>query len=347
MRSGIHKPIRRTMLGLALLGMSVSGLASSAAAEASKVRFADQIGLLYLPMRVAIEKKLVEKHAKEAGLGDVTVEVSQFSGGGAVNTAILSGGVDFAAGGIPPLLKLWDRTKGTDTEVRGTISLTHMAYKLFTIDPNVKTIDDYVGIQGHRIALPSVKVSTQAVTLAMAAEKKFGQDKAFSLDNLTVSMPHPQAYAAMKSGSQPIKSHFATLPFSYQLVKEIKARQVFSSYDVAGGSHTGVVLYNTKKWKDENPKLFKAVVDAFSEASQWIKDNPKEAAELFKNSEKSPNTAEEILEMISDRSEVEYRTDVRGTLIYAEFLHRTGDIKNMPTSWKDYFWESVHQFEGD
>ena len=35
-----------------------------------------------------------------------------------MNTAILSGSVDIAAGGIPPLLKIWEKTKGTPTEAR-------------------------------------------------------------------------------------------------------------------------------------------------------------------------------------------------------------------------------------
>jgi NitT/TauT family transport system substrate-binding protein len=317
-----------------------------AAAEANQVVIADQIGLLYLPLRVALEQKLIEKHAKADGLGDVTVSLRQFSGGGAVNTAILSGSVDIAAGGIPPLLKIWDRTKGTPTEVRAMIALTHMAYKLFSIDPRIKSIDDYLNYSDAKIALPSAKVSTQAVTLEMAAEKKFGAGKAFVLDPLTVSVPHPQAYAAMMSGSLPTKSHFATLPFSYDYAHNPKVHLVFSSYDLIG-PHTGVVLYNTRKWKDENPKLFKAVADAFYEAHAWIKDHPAEAADLFLRTDKSTHTAAQIREMITDKSEVEYRPDMRGTYVYAEFLHRTGDMTTLPQSWKDYCWESVTQLPGN
>lgn len=326
------------------VGMSTS---APAYAEASEVRIADQIGLLYLPLRVVIERKLIEKHAAADGLDNITVKTASFSGGGAVNTALLSGSVDFAAGGIPPLLKLWDRTKGTPTEVRGAISLTFMAYKLFTIDPRIKTLADYRKYPDTRIALPSVKASTQAVTLEMASEKAFGNGNAFVLDSQTVSMPHPQALAAMVSGRTPVRSHFATLPYSYELAHELHAREILSSYDIAGGPHTGVVLYNTKKWKEDNPKLFKAVVDAFLEAHEWIDKNPEAAAALFKRTDKSKATAADILTMIQDRSEVDYRPDVKGTMIYADFLHRTGDLKSMPASWKDYFWESVYGFKGD
>lgn len=347
---GIGKPAcRRLALGLMFAGLlsAFFGMARLPAhAEANQVVIADQIGLLYLPLRIVVEQKLIEKHAKADGLGDVTVTLRQFSGGGAVNTAILSGSVDIAAGGIPPLLKIWDRTKGTPTEVRAMIALTHMAYKLFSIDPRIKSLKDYQTYADSKIALPSVKVSTQAVTLEMAAEKQFGEGKAFALDPMTMSMPHPQAFAAMKSGDLPVKSHFATLPFSYDLTRDPKVHLVFSSYDLVG-PHTGVVLYNTRKWKEENPKLFKAVTEAFFEAHEWIKNHPHEAAEQFVRTDKSAHTAAQIEEMITDRSEVEYRPDMRGTYVYAEFLHRTGDMKTLPASWKDYCWESITQLPGN
>jgi NitT/TauT family transport system substrate-binding protein len=339
---------RRSVMAGALLACIgfITGSPLPAFAEANQVVFADQIGLLYLPLRVVVQRKLIEKHAKADGLGDVTVTLRKFSGGGAVNTAILSGSVDIAAGGIPPLLKIWDRTKGTPTEVRAMIALTHMPYTLYTIDPRIKTIADYAKYTDGKIALPSVKVSTQAVTLEMAAEKTFGPGKAFVLDPLTMSVPHPQALAAMLSGNLPIKSHFATLPFSYDLAHDPKAHLVFSSYDLVG-PHTGVVLYNTRKWKEANPKLFKAVAEAFYEAHAWIKGHPREAADLFFRTEKSKNSADQIYEMISNPKAIEYRPDMRGTYVYAEFLHRIGDLKNMPASWKDYCWESITQLPGN
>ncbi len=337
---------RAPLAAIVALAAVFGSSAEPARAEADHVVIADQIGLLYLPLRVAVQRHLIEQHAKQAGLGDITVTLRQFSGGGAVNTAILSGSVDIAAGGIPPLLKIWDRTRGTPNEVRAMIALTHMAYKLYSVDPRIHTIADYANITDAKIAVPSVKVSTQAVTLEMAAQKQFGAGKAFALDPLTVSMPHPQAYAAMMNGNLPVKSHFATLPFTYMLQKSGKAHLVFSSYDLVG-PHTGVVLYNTRKWKDANPKLFKAVADAFFEAHEWIKAHPRETAELFVKTEKSAETADEVLEMISDKAEVEYRPDIRGTYVYAQFLKENGDLSTLPASWKDYCWESVTDLPGN
>jgi NitT/TauT family transport system substrate-binding protein len=43
--------------------------------------------------------KLVEKHAKAAGVGDITVEWSTFRSSDVMNDALISGNLDFASDG--------------------------------------------------------------------------------------------------------------------------------------------------------------------------------------------------------------------------------------------------------
>jgi hypothetical protein len=31
---------------------------------------------------------------------------------------------------------------------------------------------------------------------------------------------------------------------------------------------------------------------------------------------------------------------------FAAFLHKNGNIKNKPASWKDYFWDVAHHLKG-
>ena len=119
--------LRRFFTAAALGAALATAPLGSARAEVSEVRFAQQFGLLYLPMHVVVDQKLVESCAKEAGLGDVKVGMYRFSGGAAVNQALLSGNVDFAAGGIGPLLKLWDKTKGR-INVRAMSTLAAMLF---------------------------------------------------------------------------------------------------------------------------------------------------------------------------------------------------------------------------
>ena len=79
----------KSFLGKMLAGGVASVLclvAGSAMAEVQTVRFARQLGLGYLQLYVAQDLKLVEKHAKEAGLGDVTAAYTPLGSPSAVNS---------------------------------------------------------------------------------------------------------------------------------------------------------------------------------------------------------------------------------------------------------------------
>jgi NitT/TauT family transport system substrate-binding protein len=337
--------ITRFVAGVALGTALAVGPASNALAEANEVRFAEQFGLLYLPLHVVIDQKLIESCAKDAGLGDVKATMHRFSGGAAVNQALLSGNVDFAAGGVGPLLKIWDKTKGR-INVKAISQIAAMPLKLNTNDDRIKSIEDYVGLTDHKISTPSVKVSIQAVILQMAAAKKWGQDQAFKLDDMTVSMNHPSATAALMAGGQAVKSHFATLPFSWSQVKSGKARTVLSSYDVLGGRHSTVALYNTEKWKNDNPKLFECTWKSFRKAMDWINEDKKRAAELFHTFTKSKLELGDVVEMITAPGEIDFLATPERTMEFAKFLKSIDGIENMPESWKDYYWENNHDLSG-
>ena len=137
----------------------------------SEIKVAQQYGISYLPLMLMEEQKLIEKHAKAAGV-DVKVGWAKFAGGNVMNDALLSNSLQFASGGVGPLVTLWARTKG-NLDVKAVSAINSMPLYLNTRNPNVKTIKDFT--EKDRIALPAVKVSIQAVTLQMAAEKAFGE----------------------------------------------------------------------------------------------------------------------------------------------------------------------------
>jgi NitT/TauT family transport system substrate-binding protein len=141
-------------------------------------------------------RKLLEEEAKTRGV-DVTTSWVRFTSGTAMNEALISNNLDFASGGVGPLLTIWARTRG-NLDVKGVAALNAMPLYLNTINPNVRTIADFT--ERDRIALPAVKVSIQAVILRMAAEKAFGVANHTRLDRLTVSMSSSQVMAAMPSG---------------------------------------------------------------------------------------------------------------------------------------------------
>ena len=329
----------------AIAAAVLAGASVNVSAEADQVRFAQQFGLLYLPMHVVVDQGLVEACAKDAGLGDVKVSMHRFSGGAAVNQALLSGNVDFAAGGIGPLLTIWDKTRGK-LNVRAMTNLAAMPLKLNTNDPNVKKLEDYLEAEDHKIATPSVKVSIQARVLQMAAAKTWGQDQFEKLDDLTVSMKHPSAVAALLAGGQAVKSHFATLPTSWTELQSGKAHNVITSYDVLGGRHSTVAMYNTEKWKTENPGLYMCVWKSFRTAIDWINEDRKRGAELFHRFTKSKLDKDEVIRMLTTAGEMDYSVQPERTMQFAEFLHSVGAVKNKAESWKDYYWENNYDQDG-
>ena len=73
----------------------------------------------YLQFNVMENHRLVEKHAKAAGIPEVKVVWATFNSPAAMNDALLSGSIDIVSGGVPGLLTIWARTRGTPIAVKG------------------------------------------------------------------------------------------------------------------------------------------------------------------------------------------------------------------------------------
>ena len=98
--------------------LSLLAQPSRAFAEATELRVAKQFGSAYMQFFIMQDQKMVEKHAKAAGLGDVTVDWATFRSSDVMNDALISGSVDFVCLGIPGIVTVWSKTKGTPIEVR-------------------------------------------------------------------------------------------------------------------------------------------------------------------------------------------------------------------------------------
>jgi ABC-type nitrate/sulfonate/bicarbonate transport system substrate-binding protein len=205
----------------------------AARAEANVVRVAKQFGVAYMQYMVMQDLKLIEKHAKAAGL-DITTEWATFRSSDVMNDALISGSVDFVSLGIPGIITIWSKTKGTPSEVKGVSGLNVSPLMLMVRDPAVKSIKDFK--DHHRIALPAVKVAMQAIMLQMAAAKEWGDAKYNALDHLTVSMSHPDATAAMLGGQSEVTANFSSAPFQYRQMKNPNIRRILTSTELFDGA---------------------------------------------------------------------------------------------------------------
>src|SRR5689334_3128175 len=150
---------------------------------------------------------------------------------------------------------------------------------LVTRNPNVKTLSD--SSDTDRIAVPTLRVSPQAVMLQIAAARQLGEDNRHKLDPLTMRVSHPDAVSAVLSDNNQVNSHFSLPPFQQMELKDPRVRVVVNSYDLVGGPLTNVLVFSRRQFADENPKIAQAIVAALEEADRLIQEDPRKAAEAY------------------------------------------------------------------
>ncbi|MEI2736875.1 MAG: ABC transporter substrate-binding protein [Rhodoblastus sp.] len=327
------KHVRKVALALA----ACIALAAPVRAEVKEVRISKGYGILYLPLMVMEQRKLLEKKAAEAGLGDIKTTWYLFDGGNVINDAMLAGTLDIAGTGAPGFITLWSKSKGTRAEVVGVSGMSGTLLTLNTINPDIKSLKDYT--VKDKIALPGIKTSLAAVVLQMAAAKELGKDKWNAVDNSTVGLPHPEAYTAMMSGKTEVTSHFASPPYSTMELRDKRVHSVVNSID-ALGPITLDVVFAPKKFIDDNPKMMAAFLAAFDEACDIIAKDKQGAAKDFQASLKAKLSTEEALEMVSDKNTT-FSATPTGMMQFANFMADVGSIKNRPQKWSDMYMPAL------
>jgi NitT/TauT family transport system substrate-binding protein len=325
-----------------VVSMLCSLFASAAHAEVAELRIAQQFGISYLPLMVMRHDRLIEAEAAKAGIADFKVAWSQFGAGNAMNEALVSGNLDIASGGITPLITIWSKTAGRQ-DVRGVAALSAMPLYLNTTSPAVKTVGDFS--EKDRIAVTAVKISLQSIVLQMAASRLWGDKEWSRFDPLTVSMTHPDGFAAMMSGRSEVTAHFTAPPFQQQELADPRVHRVLSSYEVLGGPHTFNVLYTTKRFHDANPKVYGALLAALARAAEEIRADPARAARTYLEEERS-TLAPDLVEAIIRDPETEYAGPPKRVMRWAEFMHKVGTLEKAPADWSELFFAEIHPAGG-
>jgi sulfonate transport system substrate-binding protein len=309
-------------------------LPQNAWAEANTLRVAKQFGIAYMQFMVMEDQKMIEKQARAAGLGDISVEFNQFRSSDVMNDALISGSVDFVSLGIPGLITIWSKTKG-NIDVKAVSGLNVSPLMLMVRDPAIKSLRDFK--DSHKIAMPAVKVSMQAIILQMAVAKEFGETKFDALDHLTVSMAHPDATAAMLGGPSEVVANFSSAPFQYRQMKNPNIHRLLTSTDLFDEPLSFNVIATTAKFRRENPKLNGVFLAALKEATDFINADKRRAAEIYLKVTKEKTPVEDIMEVLADPA-IQYTTKVGGIQSFVKFMGKVGTLKNPPADWKDMFF---------
>jgi NitT/TauT family transport system substrate-binding protein len=330
------------LLALPLFLVLTLMAAPPARAEVGEVVVAQQFGVSFLPMMIMQRDHLIEKHARAAGIEKLTVSWPKVAGPSVMNDGLLSGTMHFAAQGAPSLATLWAKTHGA---VKGMSALTSYPLTFVTRNPDLKSLKDLS--EKDKIAVPSVKISTQAIMLQMAAADLFGLENHTRFDSLTISLSHPDAMLALMNNTAGVNAHFATSPFTEQELKLPGARALTTSYAILGGRASAIVITTPAKFRDENPKTYRAVLAAFKEAIDTINADKRAAAKAYLElANDTKNRVDGIYAVINDK-DYAYTLTPEKVFKTAVFMGKVGSIKDPPKKWQDLFFPEIHDLPGD
>lgn len=323
------------------VAVAVVWAGSEAQAETRELHVAIQPGLTYLPFVLLRHDAMIEHEAEKAGLSAPKLTWVVVAGGDIMNNGILAGDIDIACTGTPPFFTLWSKTKG-NLNARAIAAYNSLPLILNTVNPRIKTIKDFT--DKDRIALPGVKASTQALMLEMESERVFGPGQHARLDSLTVSRAHPDAMAALLSGTE-ITAHFAAPPYAEQELKDPRVHTVLTAQQVLGGPFTVGICYTTQKFHDANPKTYGAYLAALTAAIARAKADPKQAATEYLEVTKEHTTVDELVQIMREPG-FDFSTTPRNTVKVAQFMYRIGAIKVQPQAWQDLFFPEIYNLPG-
>src|SRR6266403_3979280 len=327
---------------IAAFAIMLSGLPAQAQ-QKSEIALSRQPGIFYMPSHIMEKQKLIEKHAAALGVPGVTTKWINLSGGGAQTDALLAGGVDILNTGTGNLLLLWDRTRGG---VKGIVACSAQPMTLISRDANIKSLRD-IG-PNDKIAVPTVKISTQAIVLQLAAAEMFGADQWSKLDANTVQLGHPDAYAALSNSQHEVRNHFSIPPFTFLELKSVPgAHVILWSPEVMGGPLSQAQFFTTTKFADANPKIIQAVRDATKEAQDLIRNDTRAAVEIYKEITSDKTSVEDLLAWLKEPGMMEWTLEPQGTMKFATHLFKTGTLKTQPKAWTDYYLPIAHDLKGN
>lgn len=284
-------------------------------------------GLAFLPIYIATDLKLFEKHAKAAG-ATVKPSFRRMQSSAAMQDALLAGAVDVAPFGVSAFLLTREKRK----DVVVISGLTTMPLVLVSNRADVKSLADFK--PKDRIAMPLL-TAPQMYLLRMQSEKSFGAGQADKLREQVVALPHADAIESLEERKGQVAGYFASPPFSLDVLKQKNVHKVLSSTDILGGKASFLVLAATKKSVNAQPQLAQAVIKALDEAADIIRKEPRRAAQIFLKFEPSRNLDVRTLEAVLRDLKDEFGNEVHGIEAYAGFMSRHGKLKEPPKSWKD------------
>ena len=215
--------------------------------------------------------------------------------------------------------------------------------KLLTVRPGLKSIRDL--LPEDRIAMPAVKTSPQAIWLQMAAVQAYGAAEWARFDAQTVSRAHPDSMAQML-GRTEIDCHWTTSPFQERELANPAVHEVTGSFRIMDlPSVTPNTIYGNAAFREQNPLAWRATLAAFQEATDFINQQPHQAAELYLLNSGDKDSVQNVLASMTAPGNA-FTLQPRGLMKIAGFMADCGVLKRRPAALADLFFPEAAEIGG-
>jgi len=181
--------------------------------------------------------------------------------------------------------------------------------------------------------------------LQMAAADEWGAAHYDKLDPLTVARGSDDADAALHSGKGDITADFSRMPYADDERADPAIHRVMDSFDIAGPHNVGAVV-TTAQFRDANPTLCAAVVDAIVGAAGFVKEHRGAAAEIYDSSIKGQDIPVEALTDLLGDPDASFAPTPSGVMRIVGFMHQIGRVKHSPDTWQQLFFPEIYKLGG-
>lgn len=284
-------------------------------------------GIGFLPLYVAHDLKLFDKHAKAAGLNG-RVLIQRFHSAAPLHQALEKGELAAGTFGLSAFLL----ARETPKQMVAISGVTTLPLVLLTSRSDIHGLSDIK--PGQQIAVP-LKTSPQMTYLRLQAQQWFTPGLWTRLQQQVVVMPHQEALDALTGGNREIAAYFSSPPFTQVALKDARVRPILSSVDALGGKSSFFVVASPRETLAAQPQFAEVVAKAVDEAAAIIGKDPKQAALTWLKYEPSHRLDARAVEAVLRDLKDEFGSGIYGVTATATFLARDGRLKSAVWNWKD------------
>ena len=118
-----------------------------------------------------------------------------------------------------------------------------------------------------------------------------------------------------------------------------------ASSSAGGGPITISNAFAKQSFVDANPIKVKAFLAALDEASDLVANDPRAAAEIYLKITKEKIALDDLVAIIKQPGAI-FSANLQRSMLWADYMHRIGLIKQKPASWKDFTFPMTHDRTG-